>query len=261
MDASISHDTIAECSPYKWKLKILLLCHLLAALLIGSLLWPVTKVYWEYLDVFFFKLLNGSLRDRPYWQIFWALANHRLADWVEDICIIGFFTAYIRRLPKPLRSTGVWQMLFSALCIAAIIYFVNRILFREHFVVYRESPTLVVDSSVHLSKELPWLKIKDDSSKSFPGDHGTTALLFASTFTYFAGWRLGFLACLYAAFLCLPRLITGAHWLSDVLVGSGSIALLCLGWLLCSPLPDWCVRHFERIYRNAVAFKKKWITL
>ena len=29
--------------------------------------------------------------------------------------------------------------------------------------------------------------------------------------------------------------ITGAHWLSDVIVGSGSIALICLSWLFCTP--------------------------
>jgi membrane-associated phospholipid phosphatase len=80
------------------------------------------------------------------------------------------------------------------------------------------------------------MSIKDGSSKSFPGDHGTTALLFAASFTYLAGWRLGLLACFYAAFLCLPRLITGAHWLSDIVVGSGSITLFFMAWAIYTPL-------------------------
>src|SRR3990167_8789927 len=94
---------------------------------------------------------------------------------------------------------------------------------------------MVVDDSVRLSKEIPWMSIKDDSSKSFPGDHGTTALLFVTGFAYLAGWRLGVLAVLYGAFLCLPRLITGAHWLSDIIVGSGTITIVCLSWAFCSP--------------------------
>jgi membrane-associated phospholipid phosphatase len=110
------------------------------------------------------------------------------------------------------------------------------------------SPTMVIDDSIRLSKEIPWMKIKDGSSKSFPGDHGTTALLFAASFSYLAGWRLGILASFYAAFLCMPRLITGAHWLSDVLVGSGTITMIFLSWAFCTPLfsrfTDGCQRLF-----------------
>jgi membrane-associated phospholipid phosphatase len=246
---------------YSWKLKPLLLCHLITALLIGTFLWPVTHVYWEQLDLFFFKHLNGSLRDNPNWQVFWALANHKWADWVEDVFILGFFAVYVRGLPKELRLKGICQMLFSVLCIAFVLYFVNRILFRENLIIYRDSPTLVVDTSVHLSDEISWLRIKDEASRSFPADHATTAILFATLFTYFAGWRLGLIACFYAAFLCLPRLITGAHWLTDILVGSGPITLLCLGWALCSPLPEWCTHHFEHFFRSLKGLKKKWLTL
>ncbi len=219
-----------------WKWKMLLLYHMIAALLFASLFWPITQVYWETVDVAFFKMLNGSLRDRPLWQLFWALANHKLADWIEDICVLCFFVAYVRQAQRSLRARRVSELLFCVLYIAAIIYFINRLLFRENLSIPRLSPTLVVDDSVHLSEEITWMSIKDDSSKSFPGDHGTTALLFAASFSYLAGWRLGILASLYAAFLCLPRLITGAHWLSDVLVGSGTITIVFLSWAFCTPL-------------------------
>src|SRR5262249_16344295 len=68
-----------------WKLKVLMLWHIIGALLFASLFWPVTKAYWETLDIAFFKMINSTLRDRPFWQLFWALANHKLADWVEDL--------------------------------------------------------------------------------------------------------------------------------------------------------------------------------
>jgi Kdo2-lipid A phosphotransferase len=219
-----------------WKLKILLLCHVIGALLFASLFWSVTKVYWEMIDVAFFKAVNSSLRDRPSWQLFWALANHKLADWVEDIFILGFFVAYVKMAHKSLRKQKIVELLFLVIVIGSIIYFVNGKLFREHLDIPRMSPTLVVDDSVRLSQEISWMKVKDSASKSFPGDHGTTALLFAASFTYIAGWRLGIFACLYGAFLCMPRLITGAHWLSDVLVGSGTITLFFLSWAFCTPL-------------------------
>jgi membrane-associated phospholipid phosphatase len=230
-----------------WKLKTLLFSHIIVALLMGSLLWPLTRVYWEMLDIAFFKAINGSLSGHHNWQVFWAMANHKLADWVEDLCILGFWFVYIRSKQKSLRLRGVAELLFCILYVAAILFFINKMVFREHLQIPRNSPTLVVESSVRLSDEVTWMKVKDVSVSSFPGDHGTTALLFAATLSYFASWRMGLLASAYAAFLCLPRLITGAHWLSDIIVGSGSIAILLLSWVFCTPLHKWIITALESL--------------
>ncbi len=219
-------------------------------ILLWSLFTPATKIFWETIDVAFFKTINSTLKGNPNWQLFWAFANHKIADWVEDLCVLCFFFAYVIQARKGLRLRRVAELLFSVLYIALIIYFVNKTLFREYLEIPRLSPTLSVDNSVHLSQEIPWLSIKDDSAKSFPGDHGTTALLFAASFSYFAGRRLGFLAFLYATFLCLPRLITGAHWLSDVLVGSGCITIFFLGWAFCTPMGEWCIVNLERFLKS-----------
>ena len=232
--------------PKPYRYKQLLLCLGATALLFSSLFFPWTRQLWETIDVAFFKFINHSLRDRPLWQIFWALANHKLADWVEDLFILCFFITYVRQAPRAFRLKRTCQLLFFVLYIGAIIYFVNGMFFREHWTLPRLSPTLVVEDSVRLSQEIPWMSIKDGSSKSFPGDHGTTALLFAASFTCLAGWRLGAIACLYAAFLCMPRLITGAHWLSDILVGSGSITLLFMACAIYTPLLDRISEKFAR---------------
>lgn len=241
-------EVAASLSQKKWDFKSLLFWHLILAIFISTFLWPVTRVYWNQLDVAFFKWINGSLEGHKYWQLFWAMANHKLADWLEDIVILCFFTAYVRSVHKQLRLRKVSQLVFCVLLIAAILYFVNRLLFRKHLSIPRESPTLLIDSSVRLSQEIPWMRIKDDSLKSFPGDHGTTALLFAATYAYFARGRLAILACLYAAFLCIPRMITGAHWFSDVVVGSGCITIFFLSWALCTPFHTWCTDRIEAFF-------------
>jgi membrane-associated phospholipid phosphatase len=242
-----------------WKFKTLLLCHVIGAILFVSLFWPFTQAYWESIDIAFFKLVNSTLKDRPCWQLFWAFANHKLADWIEDLCVLCFFIAYVRQAHRNLRTRKVAELLFCVLYIGAIIYFINRMLFRENLHIPRLSPTLVLEDSVRLSEEIPWMSIKDDSSKSFPGDHGTTALLFAASFSYLAGWRLGLFASLYAAFLCMPRLITGAHWLSDVIVGSGTITIIFLSWAFCTPLfakfTSRCVRFLVWVRKFRSNFK------
>ncbi len=233
-----------------WNLKGLLLCNLLAIFLIGSLTIPFTKHYWDILDVAFFKLINGSLEGHLGPQIFWAIANHKYADWFEDLCILGFFIAYVRQAASSLRLRRVFELIFCVLCIACVIIFINDMLFRQHWKIPRLSPTRVMDSSIHISHSVPWLHIKTGSSNSFPGDHATTAILFAAGLSYLAGWRMGLIACLYGAFLCVPRLIIGAHWLSDVIVGSGSIALLFLSWAFCSPLFQRFVNGCEYLYQK-----------
>ncbi len=67
-----------------WNIKKLLVCHLLIALLAGTWCLPQTRPLWDALDVFLFRALNNTLPGHPHWQCFWALANHRYADWVED---------------------------------------------------------------------------------------------------------------------------------------------------------------------------------
>lgn len=231
-----------------WKLRQLLEWHFVMAILIGTFFWAPTEVLWKKLDIALFRLLNSPLPEHSSLQIFWALANHKMADWVEDIFILGFYAVLIRHTARSLRLKKAAELLFCALLIGAIIYFINRQLFRHYWKIPRESPTLVVDGAVRLSDLIPWLHIKDDSSKSFPGDHGTTALLFSASYCFLAGWRLGIIAIVYGAFLCLPRLVTGAHWLSDVIIGSGCITIFFLSWAFCTPFFQKCSEGILRLF-------------
>src|SRR5690349_8147518 len=86
-----------------WKTKQLLFFHILAFLLLWSLFTPGVKIFWETIDVAFFKLINSTLKGNPNWQLFWALANHKLADWIEDLCVLGFFVAYVVQAGKGWR--------------------------------------------------------------------------------------------------------------------------------------------------------------
>lgn len=240
------------------KVKKICLWHLFAALLVGSFLWPVTESYWSRLDETFYRFLNHSLDDHPWWQIFWAMASNKLADWLEDLCILGFYIVHISKTRKELRLKKVSELVFCLFYIALIIYFVNRVLFRSNWHIYRDSPTLALDGGVRLTDEVPWISFKDSSNKSFPADHATTAILFAVSYFYLAGWRLGLIAAFYATFLCIPRLITGAHWLSDVLVGSVPIVIIFLSWLFCTPLLHFCSQKIEKFFLHCFAIKNKW---
>ncbi len=218
-----------------WNYKKLLLCHTIIAVMILSYFVPLTRVLWDTIDHGFFHWLNGSLQGNRPWQLFWAISNHRLADWLHDVVIFGLILSTIFMVRKEERIKKTAEFLFCILYIGCIIYFINRMLFRKYLDFERLSPTLVFPDSVKLSKEITWLGVKDTSRQSFPGDHATTAIFFAAIYAYYANKKLILFGCLYAVFMCLPRLVTGAHWLSDVVIGSGSIVLFFLSWAFYSP--------------------------
>ncbi len=239
----------------KWNLKGLILGHIIIAFLIVTYIFA--KPVWHWVDVHFFQAINSTLEGHKWWQVFWACANHRMADWVEDVFIIGFFSIYISQAPKYFKLRRLAEFLFCILYVALIIFLVNEVLFRGHLKIPSQSPTLIVENCVRLSQLVPWMKVKDVASRSFPGDHGTTALLFGGAMLFFTRGKLRLIACLYAAFLCIPRLITGAHWLSDIIVGSGTIALFFLSWALFSPLHSICISKIETFLKLPFSVRKE----
>jgi membrane-associated phospholipid phosphatase len=89
--------------------------------------------------------------------------------------------------------------------------------------------------------------VKDETVACFPGDHATTLLLFTVLYSFYAGRKLGAFAALYAIFRILPRLIVGAHWASDIIVGSGCLVLFFLSLALCTPFHTWTIDRIEKI--------------
>ena len=233
----------------RWK--PIILCHLAIAALIGSFLCPTTRDFWDIADRAVFKFLNGSLIDRPWAQYFWALLNHKKADLVEDGIFLFFFILGIKKAPDKRRRTA--QFIFTILLAGSCIYFVNRTLLRDHILFPRESPSLIVTPCVRVSQEIPWLIIKDETAASFPGDHATTLLLFAALYSFFAGNRLGAFAWIYSLFRLMPRLVLGAHWFTDIAVGTTTLVLLFFSWAIYTPFHSWIIDKIEglmKLFRN-----------
>lgn len=219
-----------------WRPKALFILLTVAALLLGSFYTPYTRQFWEILDQYTFRLLNSWIATNPYAQTFWAIFSHKNADWFEDMIFLVLFISYIRGAALSKRPFRIAQLFYIAIVLLFVILCVNRGPLHDYNGIERESPSLTVEGAIRLSDEVTWLKFKDSSHKSFPADHATTAILFGSLFGWMARGKLAIFSSIYCIFLILPRLINGAHWLSDVLVGSGTISLVALAFFLCTPL-------------------------
>lgn len=102
--------------------------------------------------------------------------------------------------------------------------------------------------------ELTQIPTKEYSSDSFPGDHGMLLMIFAAFMLHFFD-RKGFLqGVLIVLLFSTPRILIGAHWFTDVAVGSLSIVLVSLGLWLPGGGCDALVKRLERYLPRTAKF-------
>jgi len=108
------------------------------------------------------------------------------------------------------------------------------------------SPTLVFRNANRLSK-LVDIAAKDASRNSFPGDHGMMLMIFAAFMARYFGRRAFLAAACIVVIFSMPRIASGAHWFSDIYMGSLTIVCITLSWFLLTPASDRCAAKIEKI--------------
>ncbi|MDN3504697.1 MAG: phosphatase PAP2 family protein [Rhabdochlamydiaceae bacterium] len=238
-----------------WKSRRLIGFNVIVLLLITTWLVPSTRFFWDILDQKAFLALNKWIQTNPYWQTFWAMANHKNTDWLFDAIILYFIGSYIYHAPSHLKLRRLCEVTFTIILTASTILLVNRFLFRDIITIYRESPSLVTPMATLLNTVVPWMETKTSARFSFPGDHATTALMFIFAMNLLLDRPKAFFATLIGIFFILPRLIIGAHWLTDILIGSLSITMFIIAWTFYTPLYHTFVTKMENILRTATKRK------
>ena len=115
--------------------------------------------------------------------------------------------------------------------------------------VKRASPSLSFPNIYRVS-ELLHIPTKDASKDSFPGDHGMMLLIFSGFMLRLISGKKAFtIALLNCGDICFPRVMIGAHWLTDIVVGFSSAVLIGLPWVLMTPLSDRLIAFLIAISR------------
>ncbi|HHX0693555.1 TPA: phosphatase PAP2 family protein, partial [Yersinia enterocolitica] len=70
------------------------------------------------------------------------------------------------------------------------------------------------------------------------GDHGMMLMIFACFMLRYFSRSAFAIALLIVVIFSMPRVMIGAHWFTDIAVGSLSIVLVGMGWVLLTPLSD-----------------------
>ncbi|MEX0962252.1 MAG: phosphatase PAP2 family protein [Simkaniaceae bacterium] len=237
--------------------KALITTFLIILLLYVSWVASPTCFLWKLLDDRCFFFLNSLLGRGTAHQNFWAFANHRMMDWIHDLSMTCFFLFYIFKGPKKLKLYRTGEFLFTIALFATTIVLINKTLIQDNYKILRDSPSLKYPFCYRLSELVDWIYVKDYSRCSFPSDHGTTATLFTGAIFIVMGWRPGMLALLYGIFFSLPRLVVGAHWLTDVLIGSMTITLPMLALGYFTPLCKLFSIGFDKLFQRKEPYEPR----
>ncbi len=249
---AMSHPTASPLFTQRWHLPALIGVHLLTLLLLLSWRWAPTAMLWQQLDQQVFFALNGSLPDAPGWQALWALLNNRLADLLPLAVILASLALPglgLRRNQLHRALVGFFLLLVLMLPYREGLHELAALLKWSGL-----SPSLTLQPAYLLSELVPEIPTKDRAYDSFPGDHATVLWLWAGYLILLQRSWVSLWALLVALAFMLPRLVGGAHWLTDNLIGGLCIALPTLAWAFASPALGWLdgtvSRHLSpRIYR------------
>ena len=208
-----------------------LACCVVAGLLVFVSWYTVAPVReaWDTLDYRMFYVLNGSLGASDAWLYFWVVAGSRLFDVLPLLLIVGCYISQIQNRPRDHRLFFGIQFFCMLIVMALWQNFVAGEALQEN----RPSPSKVLTPFIDIRGVLDWVPwVKSGSSQSFPGDHGSVLVYFGVLFLFTLKCKYALIYLLLAPLFCLPRLFSGAHWISDVMVGGLSSGLICAALFL-----------------------------
>ncbi|MFJ5329249.1 phosphatase PAP2 family protein [Pectobacterium versatile] len=201
---------------------------------------PENHGFWLTLDSHIFFYFNRLLVDSPTFLHLVAITNNRAFDGCALVAMgLLYLSFYLKATPTERRRLLILG--FVMLLTAVVLNQAGHLLPVQH-----ASPTLYF-SDVNRVSDLTGIPTKDASSDSFPGDHGMMLMIFAAfMLRYFTRSAFAIGLAIMVIF-SLPRIMIGAHWFTDIAVGSLSVVLVGLSWWLLTPASDAAIAQLNRL--------------
>ena len=193
---------------------------------------PVNHGFWFPLDSGIFHFFNQALVKSETFLWLVAITNNRAFDGCSLLAMGCLMLSFWLKEDK----TGRRRIVMTGLVMLLTAVVINQL--AQHLMpVKRASPSLYFPD-IHRVSELLHIPTKDASKDSFPGDHGMMLLIFSAFMLRYFGVRAFAISLIIFVVFSLPRMMIGAHWFTDIFVGSLSVILVGLPWVLMTPLSD-----------------------
>lgn len=201
---------------------------------------PVNHGYWSVLDSAIFHFFNHGLGESRAYVWLLAITNNRAFDACSLLAMGCLMLSFWRKADDAGRRRIV--IIGLTMLLAAVV--INQL--AQHLMpVKRASPTLFF-TDIYRVSDLLHISTKDASKDSFPGDHGMMLLIFAGFMWRYFGVKAFIIALIIVVVFAFPRVMIGAHWFTDIAVGSMTAVLMGLPWVLMTPLSDKIIHLFDK---------------
>lgn len=201
---------------------------------------PVNHGFWFPLDSGIFHFFNQELGKSQAFLWFVAITNNRAFDGCSLLAMGCLMLSFWLKED----ATGRRRIMIVGLVMLLAAVVINQL--AQHLMpVKRASPSLYFPNIYRVSERLH-IPTKDASKDSFPGDHGMMLLIFSAFMLRYFGKKAFSIALVIVVIFAFPRVMIGAHWLTDIAVGSLSAVLMGLPWVLMTPLSDRLIAVFDR---------------
>lgn len=213
-----------------------------AALLVSW--WPIeaTRALWDELDRAAFFGLNGTIAWHDWVAAYWAATGDRRFDLLSAVVLLVLYVVVISRDGLPRFREGVAMGAVTLVVLLVVILVQRQLIALE-----RLAPSHVLEPFHSLGDIVSWSRAKEGSDRSFPGDHASVMLILTVLWWRTEGRRVGLIVLGLAVLFTLPRLVSGAHWATDVLVGGGVATLVTVALVTGTPALSWLYRPVRRL--------------
>ena len=233
----------------KTRLPLILLLNAAGLALFLSWYLPTNHGFWFPADAGIFHFFNRGLANSQTWAWCLAITNNRAFDGCSLLAMGCLMLSFWFKNDY----AGRRRIIIIGLVMLLTAVVINQ-LAQNLMPVKRASPTLFF-SDIYRVSDLINFSTKDASKDSFPGDHGMMLLIFASYMWRYFGRKAFAIALVIFVVFAFPRVMIGAHWFSDIAVGSLTAVLIGIPWVLLTPLSDRAIALFDR-YLPASVNKK-----